>query len=120
MPVLKRFEWDIALDERLVVDFEAREEVGDLVYGADVKMFGLNTLRPGFALLKHHALLGWLGATYRITTLSIKYLPGINPVALHSAWLASKNTLFYLALYNHQPVGERNPPCNCSQCASRN
>jgi hypothetical protein len=106
MPVLKRVEWDIVRGERLVVDLEPREEVGDPVYGPDVRMFGWNALRPGFALPKYHALLGWLGATYRITTLSIKYLPGVTPVALHPALLASKDTLVYLALYNHQPVDE--------------
>ena len=58
MPVLKRFEWDIARDERLVVDLEAREEVGDPVYGPDVKMFGWNAPRPGFSLPKYHTLLG--------------------------------------------------------------
>ena len=44
--------------------------------------------------------------TYRITTSSIKYLPGVTPVVLHPAFLASKGTPVYLALYNHQPVGE--------------
>ena len=83
-------------------------------------MFGWDAFRPGFALPKYHALLGWLGATYWTTTLSIKYLPGITPVVLLPALLASKNTLIYLALHNHQPVGERNPPSDWSQCASRN
>ena len=98
MPVLKRLEWDIVHGERLAVDLEPREEVGDPAYGPDMRMFGWNALRPGFALFKHHALLGWLGATYRITTLSIKYLPGITPVVFHPALLASKDTLVCLAL----------------------
>ena len=106
MPVLKRFEWDISCGVRLAVDLEPREEVGDLVYGPDVRTFGWNALRPGFALPKYHPLLGWLGATYRITTLSIKYLPGITLAALHPALLALKDTLVYLALYNHRPMGE--------------
>lgn len=67
-----RFEWDIVGSERLLVDLEPREEVRDPVYGPDVRMFGWNALKPGFPLPKYHALLGWLGATYRITTLSIK------------------------------------------------
>jgi hypothetical protein len=33
MPVLKRIGWDIVPGERLVVDLEPREEVGDPVYG---------------------------------------------------------------------------------------
>jgi len=104
MPVLKRVEWDIVGGERLVVDLEPREAVGDPVYGPDMRKFGWNALRPGFALPKYHALLGWLGATYRITTLSIKYLPGVTPVVLHPVLFASKDTLVCLALYNHQPV----------------
>ena len=99
MPVLKRIEWDIVCGVRLAVDLEPREGVGDPVYGPDVRMFGWNALRPGFALPKYHPFLGWLGATYRITTLSIKYLPGVTPAALHPALLASKDTLVYLALY---------------------
>jgi hypothetical protein len=39
-----------------------------------VRMFGWNALSPSFALPKYHSLLGWLGATYRITNLSIRYL----------------------------------------------
>ena len=38
--------------------------------------------------------------------MSIKYLPGVTPVVLHPVLLASKDTLVYLALYNHQPVHE--------------
>jgi hypothetical protein len=39
MPVLKR---DIVRGEQLVVDLEPRKEVGDPVYGPDVRMFGWN------------------------------------------------------------------------------
>ncbi|EDR03399.1 uncharacterized protein LACBIDRAFT_331487 [Laccaria bicolor S238N-H82] len=106
MPVLKRVEWNIVGGERLNVDLEPREEVEDPVYGPDVRMFGWHALKPGYPLPKYHSLLGWLGATYRITTLSIKYLPGVTPATLHPVLLASKDTLVYLALYNHQPVGE--------------
>ena len=104
MPVLKRLESDIVRSVPLAVELKPSEEVGDPVYGPDVRMFGWNALRPGFALPKYHPLLGWLGATYRITTLSIKHLPGVTPAALHPALLASKDTLVYLALYNHWPV----------------
>jgi hypothetical protein len=38
--------------------------------------------------------------------LSIKYLSGLASVVLHPALLASKDTLVYLALYNHKPVDE--------------
>jgi len=40
MPVLKRVEWDIVGGERLVVDLEPREGVGDPVYGPDMRKFG--------------------------------------------------------------------------------
>jgi hypothetical protein len=40
MPILKRVEWDIFRGERLVVDLEPKEEVGDLVYGPDEMTFG--------------------------------------------------------------------------------
>ena len=72
MPVLKKVEGDIVCGEWLVVELELREEVGDPVYGPDVRMFGWNVLRPAFALPKYHALLGWLGAMYRIMTWPIK------------------------------------------------
>ena len=38
MPVSKRFEWDIARDERLVVGLEPKEEVGDPVNEPDVRI----------------------------------------------------------------------------------
>jgi hypothetical protein len=112
MPVLKRLEWDIVRGERLVVDLEPREEVGDPVYGPDVRMFGWSVLRPGFALPKYHAFLGWLGATYRITTLSIKYLPGITLVGLQSPCVACFEGHSCLSGFVQPPACGRNGICD--------